>query len=99
MIQYMQGETAVLAFESRLWTTNALTTPTTSYTVDLWDSEDTQKLTTQAMTEDSTGKISHNYAVGATGALGTWYGTFNLTSGSVVTMEPFEFEVVKRRSP
>ena len=98
MIQYMQGETAILAYESRLWTTNVLTSATTSYTVDLWDAEGTQALTTQAMTEDSAGKISYGHALG-TGAIGTWYGTFNLTSGSVVTKEPFEFEVVKRRSP
>jgi len=97
MIEYKQGESAVLACECRLWTTNALTTPSTTYTVDLWDAEGTQQLTAQSLTEDSTGKLSHNYAIGSTAALGVWYGTFNMTSGSVVTKADFELRVVARR--
>jgi len=97
MIEYKQGETAVLACECRLWTTNALTTPSTSYTVDLWDAEGTQKLTTQAMAEDSTGKLSYNNAIAADAAVGVWHGTFTMTSGSVVTKADFEIRVVARR--
>ena len=97
MMKYKQGEYAILACECRLWTTNALTTPSTTYTVDLYDSTGTQKLTTQSLTEDSTGKLSYNYAVPSDAALGEWYGTFIMTSGSVVTMEDFRFRVVVRR--
>lgn len=92
-MKYNQGETARMWVEIRDWDTNALTTPTSSTTVTLVDPEGTTAVGTLACSEDSTGKMYRDYTIGSTAAPGTWEGYFTATSGSIVTIEPFTFEV------
>lgn len=95
MKEYIRGASAILACESKLTTTNALQTPTTSKTVTLWDSEGTQVLNAQAMTEDSTGKLSYSYSVASDAPLGEWIGYFKAVSGSNTTIKWFKFRVLE----
>jgi hypothetical protein len=96
MKQYQRGETAILACETRLTTTNVLTSPSTSYVIDVTDSEGTAKATAQAMTAGSAGKLSYSLAIASDAALGIWKGTWTMTSGAIVTKANFEFEVLDR---
>lgn len=95
MIQKHQGDTIILGCEVRLWATNALYTPTTSYTVTLADSGKASKLAAQTLTVDSTGDLSHAYDIPSDAALSKWRGYFTMDSGGTVTTEKFVFEVLE----
>ena len=94
--KFRRGGHIVLGVECRRSDTNDLETPSTSYTVDLWDCEGTQVLTGQALTEDSTGKLSYNYAVSDNAPVGIWEGTFWMNSGGVKTPLDFKLEIVAK---
>ena len=94
MKQYYQGQTAVLGLECRLTTTNALATPSTSYSVYVWDSQAASKADNQTLTVDSTGKMHYALSVASDANPGEWEGYFKVVSGSYTDYLKFQFEVL-----
>lgn len=73
---------------------DALVNPTTSITLDMWDSENTKVVDGTAMTSVSTGIYEHYYNTDTDSPTGNWRGIVWVTdTGSKVSEGSFGFKV------
>ena len=72
---------------------DALVNPTTSITIDIWDSAGTKQVNGVAMTPVSTGIYEYYYQTTAASAEGNWRGIVWATDGTYVSEGSFAFKV------
>lgn len=93
MRDFQRGETVEVHAEVKD-SAGTLTDPTTSITVTYTDSAGTAKVTTQAMTKDTTGLYDYQHSLAADAAYGWWTVEVIVTDSANVTKTRCGFKVV-----
>ena len=64
-------------------------------TISIFDPDETQKVTAQAMSEGVTGTYTYNYTIPADGVLGEWKYRVTITHDSKVTIDLEVFRAIE----
>ena len=94
MKKFLQGETVTI--EDEFTVSGTLTTPDTSYTIEIDDPFKNNVVNAQAMTEVSTGLLRYNYTTAAAAATGVYKADCIYVHGGVTTKARHYFEVAEQ---
>ena len=93
MKEFLCGETVTI--EDEFYVDGTLTTPDTTYTIEIDDPAGTNVVNNQDMTVVSTGLLRYNYTIDAEANTGVYTADAIYTHSAIVTKQRHHFKVVK----